>query len=117
MEILVNGMMKGGGGRERLKAKVFGGGHVMSKFSTIHVGEQNVSVIDQCLASERIPVVSRDVLDVHPRKVCLFPGSGRALVKKLAAAQASGIATQEAAARGSLSRTPAQSAAGSVELF
>jgi len=117
MELLINGMMKRGARRERLQAKVFGGGHVMSNFSTIHVGEQNVSFIDQFLASERIPVLSRDVLDIHPRKVCLFPGSGRALVKKLAAAQASGIASQEAAARGSLSKTPAQSAAGSVELF
>jgi chemotaxis protein CheD len=117
MELLINGLMKRGARRERLQAKVFGGGHVMSNFSTINVGEQNVAFIDQFLASERIPVVSRDVLDIHPRKVCLFPGSGRALVKKLAAAQASGIASQEAVARGSLSKAPAQSAAGSVELF
>lgn len=117
MELLINGMMKRGARRERLQAKVFGGGHVMSNFSTINVGEQNVAFIDQFLASERIPVLSRDVLDIYPRKVCLFPGSGRALVKKLAAAQASSIASQEAEARGSLSRKPAQAAAGSVELF
>ncbi len=117
MELLINGMMKRGARRERLQAKVFGGGHVMSNFSTINVGEQNVAFIDQFLASERIPVLSRDVLDIHPRKVCLFPGSGRALVKKLAVTQASSIASQEAAARGSMSRRPAQAAAGSVELF
>ena len=117
MELLINGMMKRGARRERLQAKVFGGGHVMSNFSTINVGEQNVAFIDQFLASERIAVLSRDVLDIHPRKVCLFPGSGRALVKKLAVTQASSIASQEAAARGSMSRRPAQAAAGSVELF
>jgi len=36
------------------------------------------------LATERIPVVSQDVLDIHPRKVCFFPVTGKALVKRLA---------------------------------
>jgi chemotaxis protein CheD len=117
MELLINELMKRGARRERLEAKVFGGGAVMRNFSTMNVGEQNVKFVEQFLAAERITIVSRDVLDVHPRKVCLFPASGRALVKKLASTQVDAIATEESAFRGRLAQRPAGSAAGSVELF
>ncbi|MFM1990318.1 MAG: hypothetical protein RJA99_3275 [Pseudomonadota bacterium] len=117
MELLINEMMKRGARRERLEAKVFGGGQVMRNFSTINVGEQNVKFIEQFLAAERITIVSRDVLDIHPRKVCLFPGSARALCKKLASTQADAIGTEESAFRGRLAKQPAANTAGSVELF
>jgi chemotaxis protein CheD len=117
MELLINEMMKRGARKERLQAKIFGGGHVMRSFSTINVGEQNVAFVEQFLASERIPIVSRDVLDVCPRKVCLFAGSARALMKKLAPAQYDTIATEESAYRGRLARQPAAAQSGSVELF
>ena len=117
MELLINELMKRGARRERLEAKVFGGGQVLRGFSSLNVGERNVGFIEQFLATERIPIVSRDVLGVHPRRVCLFPGSGRALCKKLAAAQAEEIASQESALRGRIARRAAPSGAGSVELF
>jgi len=117
MELLINEMMKRGARRERIEAKVFGGGQVMRNFSTMNVGEQNVKFVEQFLAAERITIVSRDVLDICPRKVCLFPGSARALVKKLAAATSDTIATEESAFRGRLSRQPANASAGSIELF
>ena len=117
MELLINEMMKRGARRERLEAKVFGGGQVMRNFSTMNVGEQNVKFIEQYLAAERIQIVSRDVLDIHPRKVCLFPGSARALCKKLATTQVEAIATEESAFRGRLNKQPAAVASGSIELF
>ena len=104
MELLINEMMKRGG-------------QVMRNFSAMNVGEQNVAFVEQFLADERITIVSRDVLDVHPRKVCLFPGSARALVKKLAATQADSVATEESAYRGRLQERPVSAGAGSVELF
>jgi chemotaxis protein CheD len=116
MELLINEMMKRGARRDRLEAKVFGGGQVMRNFSTMNVGEQNVKFIEQFLAAERITIVSRDVLDIHPRKVCLFPGSARALCKKLASTQVDAIVSEESAFRGRLAKQPA-AAAGSVELF
>jgi chemotaxis protein CheD len=117
MELLINEMMKCGARRDRLEAKVFGGGQVMRNFSTMNVGEQNVRFVDQFLAQERITVTSRDVLDIHPRKVCLFPKSARVLVKKLANTQVETIATEETAYRGRINRAPASASAGSVELF
>ena len=38
------------------------------------------------LKTERIPVVTKDVLDIYPRKVCFLPASGKAMVKRLASA-------------------------------
>jgi chemotaxis protein CheD len=89
----------------------------MPGFTSINVGERNVAFVERFLATERIPIVSRDVLDVHPRRVCLFPASGRALCRKLASAQAATIASEESALRGRLARPAAPSAGGSVELF
>jgi len=117
MELLINEMMKRGARRDRIEAKVFGGGQVMRNFSTMNVGEQNVQFVDQFLAQERITITSRDVLDIHPRKVCLFPKSARVLVKKLANTQVDTIATEETAYRGRINRAPAAASAGSVELF
>lgn len=117
MELLINELMKRGARRERIEAKVFGGGQVMRSFATMNVGEQNVRFVEQFLAAERITIVSRDVLDVHPRRVCLFPGSARVLVKKLAATQVAAIASEESEFKRSLDTRPAAASAGSVELF
>lgn len=117
MELLINEMMKRGARRERLQAKIFGGGQVMRNYTCMNVGERNVEFVEQFLATERIAIVSKDVLDVCPRKVCLFPGSGRALIKRLAVTQSDVIATVESDYRGKLSRQPAAAASGGVELF
>jgi chemotaxis protein CheD len=84
MELLLNEMIKMGARRETMQAKVFGGGAVMAGFTTMNVGERNTKFVLDYLATERIPVVSQDVLDIHPRKVCFFPVTGKALVKRLA---------------------------------
>jgi chemotaxis protein CheD len=86
MEMLINELVKRGAQRNRLEAKVFGGGHVMKNFTSINVGERNATFIRDFLKMENINLLSEDLLDVYPRKVCFFPKSGRALVKRLAAA-------------------------------
>lgn len=73
MELLLNEMFKLGARRETMQAKIFGGGAVMAGFTTMNVGERNTQFVLDYLAAERIPVVSQDVLDVHPRKVCFSP--------------------------------------------
>jgi len=115
MELLINEMLKRGARRDRLEAKVFGGGQVMRNFSVMNVGQQNVTFVETFLATERIAIVSRDVLDVHPRRVCLFPKSARALVKRLAPARSEAIAGEESAYRGQLQGGSVTG--GSVELF
>ncbi len=86
MEILINQLLKAGAQRNRLEAKVFGGGRVLSGMVAMNVGERNAQFVRDYLHAEKIPVLAADLNDVHPRKVAYFPASGRAMVRKLAAA-------------------------------
>jgi chemotaxis protein CheD len=115
MELLINEMIKRGATRSTIEAKVFGGGAVISGMNTINVGERNTAFVLDYLRTERISVVSKDVLDIYPRKVCYLPHSGKAMVKKLASANTEALVAQEraAAARPVASAT----AGGSVDLF
>lgn len=113
MELLINELIKRGARKSNLEAKIFGGGQVMQGFTAMNVGEQNVNFVLDFLHTEHIPILSKDVLDVYPRKLCFFPASGRALVKKLAAANA--VVQEEQVYRQRIAAPAA--AAGSIELF
>jgi chemotaxis protein CheD len=115
MELLINEMLKLGARRETLQAKVFGGGQVMAGFTTMNVGERNTKFVLDYLATERIPIVSQDVLDIHPRKVCFFPETGKALVKRLAHSHPETLAVEER--RGNAVTVAKSTAGGSVDLF
>ncbi|NIM41954.1 MAG: chemoreceptor glutamine deamidase CheD [Hydrogenophaga sp.] len=115
MELLINEMMKLGARRETMQAKVFGGGQVMSSFTTMNVGERNTKFVLDYLQTERIAVVSKDVLDIHPRKVCFFPVTGKAMVKRLAHTQPETLETQER--KGSAAVVAKANAGGTVDLF
>ena len=115
MELLINHLLKLGARRESMQAKVFGGAQVMAGFSSMNVGERNTKFVLDYLATERIPVVSQDVLDIHPRKVCFFPTSGKALVKRLAHAHPETLAVEER--KGSAAAVVRSTSGGSVDLF
>ena len=114
MDLLIGELVKRGATRSTMEAKVFGGGAVVSGMNTINVGERNTAFVLDYLRTERITVVSKDVLDIYPRKVCFLPQSGKAMVKRLASANTEALAAQERAA----AVKPATAAAGgSVDLF
>ncbi len=115
MELLINELMKRGASRGSLEAKVFGGGAVIAGMNSINVGERNTSFVMDYLRTERIPVLSKDVMDVYPRKVCFLPASGKAMVKRLAPSNPEAIVAQERAA--AQKTVPPASGAGSVDLF
>lgn len=115
MELLINEMIKLGARRESMQAKVFGGGQVMHTFTTMNVGERNTAFVLDYLQTERIAVVSKDVLDIYPRKVCYFPATGKAMVKRLAHSHPETIETQER--KGSAAVVAKATAGGSVDLF
>ena len=115
MELLINEMMKRGASRSSLEAKVFGGGQVISGMNTMNVGERNTSFVLDYLKTERIPVLSKDVLNIYPRKVCFLPASGKAMVKRLASTHSEALATQDRAA--TLGTQPAATGGGSIDLF
>lgn len=114
MELLINEMMKLGARRETLQAKIFGGGQVMASFTAMNVGERNTRFVQDYLATERIPIVSEDVLDICPRKVVFFPVTGKAMVKRLAHAHPDALALE---ARGNAAAVARTNHGGSVDLF
>ncbi|MFN5157510.1 MAG: chemoreceptor glutamine deamidase CheD [Betaproteobacteria bacterium] len=115
MDLLIGELVKRGATRATMEAKVFGGGAVISGMNSINVGERNTAFVLEYLRTERITVVSKDVLDIYPRKVCFLPASGKAMVKRLASANTEALAALELAAaqRGA----PSAGAGGSVDLF
>jgi chemotaxis protein CheD len=114
MELLINDLLKRGARRAGLQAKVFGGGNVLSGFYSDPIGTRNSRFVLEYLAAERIPVRAQDLGDIHPRKVCFFAQTGRALVKRLPATRDDEISRAERAYYGTLNRAPVS---GGVELF
>jgi len=115
MELLINDMMKRGARREFIQAKIFGGAQVIHGFTNLNVGERNTRFVRDYLRTERIPLVSEDVLDIYPRKVVFFGGTGKAMVKRLAHTQRQALAAQEA--RGNAASLARATHGGSVDLF
>ncbi len=115
MDLLIGEMVKRGATRATMEAKVFGGGAVIRGMSSINVGQQNTEFVLDYLRTERIPVVSKDVLDTCARKVCFLPASGKAMVKRLATTNTDALVAQERAA--AARAVPAVAAGGSVDLF
>jgi chemotaxis protein CheD len=114
MEILVNHLLKLGARRSALQAKVFGGGRVMASLSSSQVGERNSKFVLDFLATEGIPVVANDLLDIYPRKIYFFPESGRVMVKKLARMHNDTLMRREKEYAARLTEAPVS---GDIELF
>ena len=100
---------------ERAEAKVFGGGAVISGMNSLNVGERNTKFVMDYLAMERIPVVSKDVLEIYPRKVCFLPASGKAMVKRLATTNTDAFLQQDRLA--AQKAVPVTTGGGSIDLF
>ncbi|MEO7031289.1 MAG: chemoreceptor glutamine deamidase CheD [Herbaspirillum sp.] len=114
MEILINQLLKAGARRENLDAKVFGGGAVLSGFTTMNVGERNADFVREYLRIEKIHLLAEDLYDIHPRKVYFFPRSGRVLVKKLRQLNNNTLANRE---QDYVGRLQNNNIGGSVDLF
>lgn len=112
MEHMINGILKLGGRKVRLEAKIFGGGRILPNLSD--VGARNIRFVRDYLDTEGIPVVSEDVGEVHPRKLVYFPHSGRALVKRLGPIPRANLVQRETAYSREIGQQPDQ---GDIELF
>ncbi len=81
MELLINEIIKLGGHRKNLTAKIFGGGSVTR--SSIDIGEKNINYIKEYLALENITITNQDVGGTHPRKVYFVPKINDVYVKAI----------------------------------
>ena len=114
MEVLINHLLKLGANRDRLEAKVFGGGAVLSSLSSTQVGVRNAEFVLNFLKTEKIPVLAKDLLDSYPRKVYYFPLSGKVLVKKLHRVHNNTLFSREDAYRSRIDQAKVE---GDIELF
>lgn len=114
MEILINQIIKKGARRANLEAKVFGGGNVLPGLTEANVGERNAEFVLGFLETENIRIVAQDLVDIYPRKVYYFPGTGKALVKKLRDLPDSTIVEREKDFSSHLSKA---GVGGDIELF
>ncbi len=112
MEGLINEILKQGCRKRDLRAKLFGGGQIISGMTAI--GMQNIRFAKDYLRTEGIPVESADVGLVYPRKVNFFPQTGRVKVKRLTALHNDTIMTREEVYRDKLS---SEETSGDLELF
>lgn len=84
MELLINEIMKLGGDRRRLQAKVFGGANVLRcGGKSMDVGQRNVAFIRRFLQTEKIPIVAERLGGESPMRVHFSTHTGKALVKVL----------------------------------
>lgn len=85
MEKLIAEMQKKGAERSQLKAKVFGGGNVLTRMSAgPSVGDKNIGFTRAYLRSEGIPIDVSDVGKDYGRKIFFLTSQNSVFVKKVA---------------------------------
>lgn len=112
MEHMINEILKHGGQKRNLEAKIFGGGRIMQNLSD--VGARNIEFVREYLKVEGIPIVGEDVGDIFPRKVVYFPRTGRVLMKRIKHLHNDTVARRENAYLDEITHQPVQT---DVELF
>lgn len=83
MEMLLNELFKAGARRERLEAKVFGGGAVLANMTMLNIGERNADFVLQYLEMEQVRISAQDLRGKLPRRINYFPVTGRVTMRKL----------------------------------
>ncbi len=78
MELVINGLMRRGAERSRLRAKVFGGALMKSGLGDI--GKENSKFALEYLQTERMPIIAMDLGGFWARRLHFHPTSGRARV-------------------------------------
>jgi len=109
MELLVNGLLRRGARRDRLEAKLFGGGRLIDGLTD--VGDQNAAFAERFLRDEGVQFTGGSLRGDRARRVQFWPVSGRARQICLAPSEATVFAIER-------QRRPApKDAGGSLELF
>ncbi len=112
MEHLINTILRCGGRRANLRAKLFGGGKMINQMSD--VGQKNADFAVDYLEQENIIIDRSDLGDIYPRKVIFEPFSGRAFVKHLNNLHNDTIVRRETDYRSKIDKKDVE---GDIELF
>ena len=105
MEVLVNALFERGSRKQRLIAKAFGGGTIVSSIKTA-IGERNIEFAVEWLKREGIPLVASDFGGAWSRKVICVPATGDAFCRRMPITQSvvERVIEDEAIHRQSLSK-------------
>ena len=112
MEHLINTILKNGGKRQNLEAKIFGGGRIIANMTD--VGMRNIAFARDYLETEGLRITSEDVGDTFPRMVVYFPATGKVKVKRLRSLHNNTIVEQENIYLHTIEEKPVS---GDIELF
>ena len=82
--------------------------------TTLNIGAQNARFVLKYLKTDNIPVLSEDLEDRYPRKVCFFPRSGKVMVKKMKDNKVTNLIEQELSYKDGLKRNRP---GGEIDLF
>lgn len=97
MKVLIAAITKHGGQRSRLRAKIFGGAHVLQlQGSSGEVAADNARFVRQFLADQQIPIVAERIGGELPMQVRFETNTGRAFARTVR------VARQEAGIREAL---------------
>lgn len=117
MEVLVNGLLNKGARKDRLVAKAFGGGTIVTSIR-MAIGERNSEFAREWLTREGIPLLASDFNGPWSRKVVFVPASGEAFCRRIVNTQSavSEVTKAEAAYEQMLAK-PKKADEKKIELF
>ena len=85
MEVTLNDILKLGGKKSNITAKIFGGGNVLPGVTSnvLKIADKNINFAKKFLSDENIPIISEDIGGNTPRKVFFFNTENKIMLKKL----------------------------------
>jgi len=96
MELLINKMLTKGADRARFRAKVFGGGRMLTDTPQVYSpGKENARFVFDFLDTEGIQVDSFNVGGAYGRKIHFYTHSGEVLMKRIKALSVMNIRRKE----------------------
>ncbi|MGI6038534.1 MAG: chemotaxis protein CheD [Limnochordia bacterium] len=96
MELLINGMMKAGAAKERLRAKIFGGGRLLA-LNGKDIAGSNIRFAQAFLEMEGIPIEAADTGERVARRLFFMPQTHVVYVRKLPVTTGAPLIQQEEA--------------------
>jgi chemotaxis protein CheD len=82
MEVLLNTMLNKGAAKQRIVAKAFGGGTIVTSI-LMAIGQRNADFAKEWLDREGIPLAAQDFGGAWSRKVIFTPDGGDAFCRRL----------------------------------
>jgi chemotaxis protein CheD len=112
MEMLIDEIVRQGGARPRLQAKLFGGASVTAMSPAIPVGERNRNFGLDFLRRAGLPVTAADLGGERARRVFFTPADNKVLVRVLDGDDADRVRREEARLQHRTGAAPASGGAG-----